>query len=157
MKVCRECNIEKSLSEFYKHSAMGDGHLNKCKTCVKSRVRKHRLENLEAIKEFDKKRGNKPSRVQARKLYQQTEAGKLAKKKARSLYLERHPMVYAAHVITRNAVRDGKLIPADSCSSCGSTKKIESHHNDYTKPLDVQWLCEQCHKAWHKINKPIYC
>jgi hypothetical protein len=156
MKVCRECHVEKPLSDFYKHAAMGDGHLNKCKPCVKSRVNKHREVNLETIREYDKRRSNKPHRVKARKDYQQTEAGKLAKKKAMDAYNKRYPMAYATHVIAGNAIRDGKLIPASSCSICGSAEKIEGHHDDYTKPLDVRWLCEQCHKAWHKINKPIY-
>jgi len=156
VKVCRECRVEKPLSDFYKHAAMGDGHLNKCKPCVKSRVNKHREVNLETIREYDKRRSNKPHRVKARKDYQQTEAGKLAKKKAMDAYNKRYPMAYATHVIAGNAIRDGKLIPASSCSICGSVEKIEGHHDDYTKPLDVRWLCEQCHKAWHKINKPIY-
>ena len=156
MKVCRECHVEKPLSDFYKHAAMGDGRLNKCKPCVKSRVNKHREVNLETIREYDKRRSNKPHRVKARKDYQQTEAGKLAKKKAMDAYNKRYPMAYATHVIAGNAIRDGKLIPASSCSICGSVEKIEGHHDDYTKPLDVRWLCEQCHKAWHKINKPIY-
>ena len=156
MKVCRECNTEKPLTEFYKHERMADGHLNKCIPCVKSRVHKHREAHLEKILEDDKKRAKKPHRVQARKDYQQTEAGKLSKKRAMAAYFKRHPMIYAARVITGNAIRDGKLFPQASCSACNSTEKIEGHHDDYTKPLDVRWLCERCHKQWHRENKPIY-
>lgn len=156
MKVCRECNIEKPLTEFYKHERMADGHLNKCIPCVKSRVHKHREVHLEKIREYDKKRGNKPHRVKARKEYRQTEAGKLARKRAMAAYHKRYPMTYAAHVITGNAIRDGKLFPATSCSVCNSNEKIEGHHDDYTKPMEVRWLCEKCHREWHKQNKPIY-
>ena len=156
MKVCRECNKEKPLSDFYKHSRMADGHLNKCIECVKSRVTKHREANLERLREYDKQRAKLPNRVQARKEYVQTEAGKEARRKAGAAYQKRYPMKYAAHVITANAIRDGKLTKAKKCSVCDSSKKIEGHHDDYTKPLEVRWLCEKCHKEWHRHNKPIY-
>ena len=43
-KECRECGQMKELTEFYPHPKMKDGHLNKCKWCVKTRVRKKRHE-----------------------------------------------------------------------------------------------------------------
>jgi hypothetical protein len=156
MKVCRECNKEKELHDFYKHSAMADGHLNKCIECVKTRVHKHRESNLDKIREYDKKRAMLPHRVQARREYIQTEAGKEAKKRGIQNYHKKFPMKYAARVITGNAIRDGKLIPQKNCSQCNSDKRIQGHHDDYTKPLEVRWLCEPCHKNWHKFNKAIY-
>ena len=156
MKTCRECQLFKPLSEFYTHKQMSDGHLNKCKDCVKSRVHKHRDENIESIREYDRLRGSRPERVKAHKEYIKTDAGKAAMRRGQDNYRKKYPMKYAAHVITGNAIRDGVLIPMEVCSVCGSNIKIEGHHDDYTKPLDVRWLCEKCHKEWHRNNKPIY-
>lgn len=62
---------------------------------------------------------------------------------------ERHPhKQYARHAVL-HAVRMGRLVKPDSCTKCGSNKKIQAHHNDYSSPLDVQWLCIPCHNEVH--------
>lgn len=156
MKQCKTCETEKELSEFYVHKRMADGHLNICKECVKQRIAKHRAENIDRIREYDKKRGNLEHRVLARKQYSKTDAGKLAKQRGMRKYNKQHPLRYASHIIIGNAVRDGLLHKPNTCSECESTKNIEGHHDDYTKPMDVRWLCEKCHKQWHRLHKPKY-
>ena len=42
----------------------------------------------------------------------------------------------------------GKL-RKEPCKACGSNDHVEKHHNDYSKPLDVVWLCRPCHKGLH--------
>lgn len=140
MKVCSSCKVEKSKSDFQVRRESKDGLTASCKACLKIR---------------DRNRENE-SRRQKRREYKKTEAGKQAHKRAMDAYHKRYPMKYASHVITGNAIRDGKLIQASECSVCKSTEKIEGHHDDYTKPLEVRWLCESCHKEWHRHNKPIY-
>ena len=39
MKTCFKCEIEKEISEYYKHAQMLDGHLNKCKECTRLDVK----------------------------------------------------------------------------------------------------------------------
>lgn len=63
MKVCLDCNVEKSFLEFYKHSKMKDGHLNKCKSCVKKRVTIYREKNIENVKKYDQQRADRKSVV----------------------------------------------------------------------------------------------
>ncbi len=46
------------------------------------------------------------------------------------------------------AVRKGKLLRLP-CSVCGKTK-VQGHHPDYNKPLEVVWLCEKHHRELHK-------
>ena len=64
-KTCSnpKCNKEKPLSDFYKHSQMKDGHLNKCKECIKKNVLDHREKNIDKIREYDRKRGKSPHRL----------------------------------------------------------------------------------------------
>jgi hypothetical protein len=57
-------------------------------------------------------------------------------------------MKFAARVKIRQLVRRGKVTP-DPCARCGSADRIEAHHEDYTKPLDVVWLCQSCHVREH--------
>src|ERR1017187_6135005 len=45
------------------------------------------------------------------------------------------------------ALGSGKLVKPLACA-CGNPK-IEAHHPDYSKPLDVEWLCHPCHDALH--------
>lgn len=151
MKTCKECGIEKSLSEYYAHKKMADGHLNKCKICVKVRISKHREVNLDQIKAYDKQRAMIPKRVTARKEYAKTNAGKIAKKKALEKYRMKHNERNYAHTAVSNALRDGKIekIP---CLICGD-EKVEGHHPDYSRPLDVVWLCNKHHREAHNLTR----
>lgn len=33
---------------------------------------------------------------------------------------------------------------------CGTDKNVHGHHHDYSKPLDVEWLCSTCHGIEHR-------
>jgi len=138
-KECFKCKTIKPLEEFYKHSAMADGYLNKCKMCAKDDANKHRADNLEKIRAYDRQRGKNPERIAA-----STEISRLWRKEdARRA---------RAHSAVARAVRSGDLI-RQPCIRCDS-KKTEAHHEDYDKPLEVMWLCTPCHKQRHKeINQ----
>ena len=56
-----------------------------------------------------------------------------------------------AHKIVEKAIKSGELIP-EPCEVCGK-KKAHAHHSDYSRPLDVEWLCHLHHKQAHSENK----
>lgn len=151
-KQCRNCGKVKPLSEFYAHVKMMDGHLNKCKECVKARVKAHRDNNLEKVRAYDRARGNFPHRVAARASYAKTEAGKLSHAISAMKWQQNHAdRKHASHIV-RNALRDGRLKKPPCCfvPECGEMK-VDAHHPDYSRPLDVVWLCRKHHSACHKL------
>lgn len=53
-----------------------------------------------------------------------------------------------AHSLVWEALRRGDLTK-QPCEECGRVDKIHAHHDDYTKPLMVHWLCVSCHRKHH--------
>ncbi len=155
MKKCIKCGENKTISQFYIHKQMKDGHLNKCKDCCKKDVKKNYRNNIDHYREYEKLRAMLPHRVKARKLYEATENGKESVARSRNKYLESNPIKRLASHVVNNAVRDGKITKPTSCEKCGATpKRLHGHHDDYAHPLDVRWLCPGCHTKWHKENGP---
>lgn len=130
MKVCFKCHQAKPITEFYKHPMMLDGHLGKCKECTKRDVKEHRRKNIERVLDYDRQRTKRPERRAKKRIYH-------------ARYNQRHPDRAAAHYEVSNAIRDGRLA-RQPCEVCGDP--AEAHHEDYSKPLDVQWLCFKHHR-----------
>ena len=148
MKVCFRCLQPKDLSDFYKHAAMADGHLNKCKDCTKSEARQNRADNLEKYRSYDRARSSKPERVSVRRRYSQTTEGRLAHARSNAKWAVANAIRKRASNLVSKAVRAGKLAP-EPCFICGD--KAHAHHPDYSRPLSVTWLCPTHHKAAHRI------
>lgn len=156
-KRCRDCGLTKPLNEFYPHPEMRDGHLNKCKDCVRGRVLKHRSHNLDRIREYDRKRHNTDKGRSRRAAYSRkmsidpewVEKQKIKKKE----WIEKNRIKRAAHILAGNAIRSGLLV-REPCFKCGSCVDVDAHHEDYMRPLDVVWLCGLCHGLRHQeINE----
>jgi len=49
-----------------------------------------------------------------------------------------------------NAIAKGKIKKGMECEICHSVENVVAHHQDYDKPLEVNWLCKKCHNAVHK-------
>jgi ribosomal protein S27AE len=60
----------------------------------------------------------------------------------------RDPKKASARTILNRAVRSGAIVRRQ-CERCGEMK-TEAHHTDYSRPLDVLWLCKPCHGIEHR-------
>lgn len=52
-KRCFKCGVEKPIEDFYRHPAMADGHLNKCKECTRADVSHYWHEHAEILRQTD--------------------------------------------------------------------------------------------------------
>ena len=132
--TCKKCSLTKPVSDFYKQQYSRISGLGECADCTKARVKANRLVNVEYYRAFDRSRGNR----QPPDYFQSYRGNNKAK--------------YAAHTMLNNAVRDGRIDKLKVCEDCGLDGKIHGHHDDYSKPLEVRWLCAACHRQWHIEN-----
>ena len=125
-KVCSKCKQEKSLSEFHRYNRRGETHYSQCKQC-----------------KAEYKRQNKDKLLQSQ--YKRREG----KQKG-------CPQIKAWNALNY-AVRMGKVQKPDTCSICNKLvgQKIQAHHEDYEKSLDVQWVCQDCHVTLDKLRQVV--
>lgn len=122
---------------------MGDGHLGKCKQCTKQDVaeREKRLRQDPVWLASERERCRNKQTV-ARLL------GRAAKTtpEARERWQSRNPHKRRASNKVASAIKAGVIIKPKCCNRCGiESKRLEGHHEDYLKPLAVEWLCPACH------------
>jgi RNase P subunit RPR2 len=145
-KTCTKCKQEKPLSAFGKRKGNKDGLKNWCKDC-------YTLYN----KEWDH---NHFERVSARqRKYKDNdkarEYGRLRKREERAKDPAYKTKMDAHNELSR-AIKKGIIKKPDTCSLPGNEHgvRIESHHYDYSLPLDVIWLCSRCHTRYHRGTLP---
>jgi hypothetical protein len=64
MKLCFKCRRLQPITEFYKHSQMGDGHLGKCKDCAKKDAKQTRWAKIDHYRQYDRRRSSMPHRME---------------------------------------------------------------------------------------------
>lgn len=132
MKVCFRCKLSISESEFYAHPSMSDGLLGKCKACTKKDVSsRYKITRIQRHL-YEKKRCKDTRRKYLVSEYQK-------------IYKLQNSEKCKARQFVANALRDKKITKLP-CESCGSTFRVQAHHDDYSKPLSVRWLCFKHHR-----------
>lgn len=145
--TCKICGATNEAVEFYK------GVNFRCKECHKRKVRENRKERAEQYQQYEKMRYKRdPHRAEMNKAYNKTPEGKASHAAAVKKRNALHPEKRAANVIVGNAVRDGRLFKPAECSRCELVPRrrdLHAHHHNYSKPLDVEWICTKCHGVEH--------
>ncbi len=142
MKKCGKCKKTKPLSSFFKKSNSVDGHQGYCKQCSREYRCKHYEEQPEYYKNYAKnwRRKNKD-----RDNFLRRKRRRLGKERQKNLAVTR----------SQQAEKQGLIVRPLFCEECGLKKKLYRHHEDYSKPLEIDWLCKKCHLALHKKKRRI--
>jgi hypothetical protein len=103
-----------------------------CRVCIMVRKRQWNKNHPERLKEYKEKRLKG-------KRYRKTIDG----------WMRLNPEKRRAHHIVDKAIMRGKIKRPETCQKCGLVLKLHAHHNDYSKPLKVYWVCPSCHRIIH--------
>ena len=123
MKTCTRCKETKDLSLFHRNSSQKSGYAPHCKQCHK--------------------------RAYPIRSWNMTDKGMNSAKIATKAWAERNRIKVNTYAKVRYHLSKGHIVKPDNCQQCNSINKLDAHHHDYSKPLDVEWLCRQCHKNAH--------
>lgn len=69
--------------------------------------------------------------------------------KSVSAYRRKYPEKYKARAAVAYALKNGQL-QKSPCVTCNTQLGVCAHHEDYSKPLQVIWLCRGCHTKEHQ-------
>lgn len=135
-KRCTKCGETKAVEEFNRHHDRKDGLQTRCRPCQALATRESRRrhsDHANAVSRARRKREGEKRKLQQRKQRHRDRKDKTPARRATLL-----------------AIRKGVLVRPDACGKCGATERaIHAHHTDYSKPLEVEWLCPPCHADAH--------
>lgn len=136
-KRCHRCGQTKAADEFSKHKERRDGLCPQCKSCSSEYGRKYYQKHREEI------------RAKSRRYYQEYKEEIRVRSYERHLL---HPERIKAVSELNHAIEAGRIARPEICSTCDQKSEfpIEGHHPDYSKPLEVIWLCKSCHSELHR-------
>lgn len=62
---------------------------------------------------------------------------------------ESNPEKVKASSIFRQFMKKNNIPKPKECSLCNKQRYVVAHHSDYSKPLEITWVCSSCHKKLH--------
>jgi ribosomal protein S27AE len=147
-KTCNGCGEFKKPEEFYTNPSSKDGRRSHCIVCSKRWYYRYYEKNRESLCAK-----TEAWRVQNMDLINENRRKWYARnpqlmRKHVDDWRARYPLKAAAHFAVMYALKGGHL-QRSPCRTCGA-QKVQAHHADYTKPLEVDWLCSRCHGRAHR-------
>lgn len=133
-KKCSGCGLELPLTEFNKKRNNKDGLQDKCRKCFSEYNKARYASNKEKFKKDVRE-------------YRENNLESVFK--TRLKMCEKNPNHKNANEAVSLALQVGAIRNPGICYGCGcdsSEHRIEAHHHDYSKPLDIIWLCTPCHR-----------
>jgi len=161
MKTCPKCNKTVPKSSFWRNKRRRDGLQCYCMFCQREIVKKisqterSRIMARARVKAYKQTPQGRLQHKQSNHRYYQTEKGKLQKKTCQNIMNHEYRLAHRAHITFFRALKNSK-IQKDVCFVCGANTNIEAHHEDYSKPLDVIWLCQKHHREKHLNSSTNY-
>jgi hypothetical protein len=151
-KRCPTCGQTKPLNEFGRRTKAKDGRRTQCKACERIYARSHPEVGRAAARRY---RQRHPEKVAAAKR-RYCRANIALYEVRNKLERERNPKKLRARKAVDNAIQRGKIRKPQYCENCGSyverPRDMHAHHEDYSRPLDVEWLCRDCHLERHRLG-----
>ena len=153
-KRCSRCGEIKAASQFNKDKRSATGLTCDCKTCHNNLTQRRYGENRAGVlqKQRDYYKANKAQVTDRHRKWRKRRPGYFWNYDQN----QRDPDQLRAHRVVSDAVRRGNIHKPDVCENCGHIypkTEIHGHHKDYSKPLDVKWLCIDCHSALHRSRE----
>lgn len=143
MKLCGQCSQSKPLTEFFGSTRLSDGYRSICKVCDLARNREWRAANRNRRNEGDR----------LRRMRRKLAVPPPSRPSWNTRVSEVRRIIDKAGSEVRRAISRGELARPESCQWCAvSGKRIYAAHRDYSRPLDVVWLCNSCHTRWDKAE-----
>lgn len=158
--LCTKCEKDKEEKCFEFRKDRGS-YRTVCKECRNERNRSNYPKIATSLSEKRKikyARDKDSKKEKARERYWKNRDSLLEKARERSSYGKskynqeyriRNKDKFAVRQAVSRALKNGKLTKADSCQICGFQESLQAHHQDYSQPLMVIWLCIPCHKKVH--------
>lgn len=146
LKMCSKCREVKAIEDFHRNRSAVDGLHPQCKACHLAGIAARRKpENQRKYDAAYRERNREKDRERKRD-YMRRESERLAA--YREQYKAEHPERVKAGEKLRRRLRHGLIVKPGACEECGRTDlAIHGHHDDYSKPYEVRWLCASCHRT----------